>query len=302
MKIKPNSPSEAQLAPVSGWLAVCLFLCCVAAEGLFVLATAYGAGPLALFGSVLIGVGLIVFLQGFFILQPNEALVGTFFGDYRGSCRQEGFWFINPLMKCQRISLKAINHATATLKVNDLTGSPIEIAAIVTWSVSDTRKALFEVEDWRSFVSMQCESALRQIASLHPYERASGDKGLSLRSDIEAISREAQDAIQAHVEQAGIAILDARVSHLAYASEIAQMMLRRQQAQAMVQARAALVEGAVGMVKGAIESLSEQGVATLTDDQKAILICNMMTVLASEEGARPVLSLGAASPSQPHSR
>jgi len=235
---------------------------------------------------------LILLSRGLVTLEPKQALVLTFFGKYAGTIRKDGLWFYNPLCARRRISLRVVNTTTPTLKVNDLAGNPIEVAAIVVWAVEDTARASFAVEYYERFLAQQAESALRQVVGGHPYD--SEDRGQGLRGNMEGVSSELKQAIGSHVATAGIAVLDARLAHLAYASEIAGVMLRRQQAQAVLAARRTIVEGAVGLVAHAVQSLGEQKVAVLNDAQRAQLVINLMTMLVAETDAQPVVPMASA--------
>jgi regulator of protease activity HflC (stomatin/prohibitin superfamily) len=235
---------------------------------------------------------LILLSRGLVTLEPKQALVLTFFGKYAGTIRKDGLWFYNPLCARRRISLRVVNTTTPTLKVNDLAGNPIEVAAIVVWAVEDTARASFAVEYYERFLAQQAESALRQVVGGHPYD--SEDRGQGLRGNMEGVSSELKQAIGTHVATAGIAVLDARLAHLAYAPEIAGVMLRRQQAQAVLAARRTIVEGAVGLVAHAVQSLSEQRVAVLNDAQRAQLVINLMTMLVAETDAQPVVPMASA--------
>lgn len=225
------------------------------------------------------------------ILQPNIAGVFTFFGRYAGTLREGGFYWVNPFYTCQRVSLRVHNLNSPTLKVNDRAGNPIEVAAVVVWKVADTARAVFDVEDYGSYVAIQAESALRAVASSRWYDGdAHGEH--SLRADLDVVARALQETLQTHVALAGVEVLDARISHLAYAPEIAGVMLRRQQAEAVVAARTRIVEGAVSMVQLAIHELETAAVAKLGDADRVHLVTNLMTVLVGESDAQPVVQLG----------
>jgi regulator of protease activity HflC (stomatin/prohibitin superfamily) len=242
-------------------------------------------------GSLLFLLPLLAFMaKGFVILEPNQATVLNFFGNYAGTLRRPGFFWVNPFNNKHPISLRAHNLNTPTLKVNDRAGNPIEVAAVIVWRVYDTARAVFDVEDYRAYVTMQSESAVRQVASARWYD---GDEQGhdSLRSDLEAVARLLVESIQSHCALAGLEILEARISHLAYAPEIAGAMLRRQQAVAVVAARTQIVEGAVGMVHLAIERLEQDGVVKLGDNDRVRLVTNLMTVLVGDSEAQPVLSV-----------
>ena len=236
--------------------------------------------------------GLLAFLllPGFFVLQPNEAAVLTFLGKYVGSVREDGFWWTNPFARRIRVSLRIENFNSDVLKVNDKHGNPIEIGAVVVWRVRDTAKAVFDVEDYRTFVQVQVETAIRALASRHPYDAE--DPEISLRGNPEEIARELKDEIQRRLEVAGVEVLEARISHLAYAPEIAQAMLRRQQAQAVVAARRLIVEAAVGMVREALFRLEKDRVVALDEEKKAAMVNNLMVALTSEQASAPVINVG----------
>lgn len=281
---------ERRASAVSGWIALPVLL-------------AFGAwivwlivGPVIKSGGepgilAILGVPLFFFLvKGFLVLEPNKAAVMTFFGKYAGTVRLDGFFWVNPFYKKERISLRAHNLTTPTLKVNDRAGNPIEVAAVIVWRVYDTARAVFDVEDFIDYVTMQSESAVRQVVSERYYD---GDEqgGNSLRSDLDTVARMLVESIQSHCALAGLEILEARISHLAYASEIAGAMLRRQQAVAVVAARTQIVEGAVSMVKLGIDRLEAEGVVSLDGPDRVRLITNLMTVLVGESETQPVVSL-----------
>src|ERR1035437_1982653 len=281
--------SEKEAHYLSGWLA--LFLWLLAMTGviwLFLGSVLHRGEPpvLAVLGFLLLG-----FLsKGFVILQPNIAGVLVFFGRYSGSIRDSGFFWFNPFSKRQNISLRVVNLNTPTLKVNDMAGNPIEVAAVIAWRVNDTAKASFEVEDYGNFLAIQGESAILAVVSTRVYD---GDQHgrKSLRGDLVAVAELLTETIQLHVELAGLEIIEAKITHLAYAPEIASAMLRRQQAAAVIAARQLIVEGAVGMVKMALDKLQADGVVTLSDTDRVHLATNLLTVLVSESETQPVLSV-----------
>jgi len=287
---------ELEAKAVSGWIAL-LCVCALLAFGSsFVAASAAHADSPALgVGVVLLAAGLFC-AKGFFTLQPNEAAVLVFFGSYAGTARQSGFHWVNPFHLRRRISLRAHNLTTTNLKVNDERGNPIEIGAVVVWRVQDSARAVFEVEDYAQYVRLQCESALREVASRHAYDNADesvvAPRIKTLRGDSEKVADSLRQSIQRHVSVAGILVEEARIAHLAYAPEIAQSMLRRQQAEAVVAARRKLVEGAVGMVEMALIDINEKSLATFTPSQKVALVTNLMTVLVGEGPAQPVVQMG----------
>ena len=228
---------------------------------------------------------------GFYVVQPNEARVLVFFGKYVGSVRDSGFWFSNPFATKRHVSLRIRNFNSERLKVNDLQGNPIEIAAVTVWRVVDSAKALFDVENYEGFVAIQSETAIRALASHYPYD-AHVEGHASLRGSPGEVSDNLRKQVEARLEVAGVEISEARISHLAYAQEIAQAMLRRQQAEAIVAARQKIVEGAVGMVESALNMLREQKVIELDHERKAAMINNLLVALVSERESQPVINAG----------
>ncbi len=233
----------------------------------------------------------LIILGGFFIVQPNEARVLVLFGKYIGSVRDAGFFFANPFATKKHVSLRIHNFNSERIKVNDLHGNPIEIGAVVVYRVVDSARALFDVENYEQFVAIQSETAIRALASEFPYDSHEDDKA-SLRGNPTEIAEALTKQVQSRLEVAGVEIIEARISHLAYAQEIAQTMLRRQQAQAIIAARKKIVEGAVGMVQDALRMLSEQHIVTLDEDKKATMVNNLMVALVSEHEAQPVINTG----------
>jgi regulator of protease activity HflC (stomatin/prohibitin superfamily) len=286
---------ESEAKAVSGWIAL-LFVCALLAFGVsFASSGLEHQSPGAIgSGFGLLGIGLLC-TRGFFTLQPNEAAVLVFLGTYAGTCRVSGFHWVNPFHRRHRVSLRAQNLTTATLKVNDQRGNPIEIAAMVVWRVQRAARALFEVEDYGQYVRLQCETALRELASRHAYEAMEdpllGARVRTLRGDGRRVGEALRATIQSQLEAVGIVVEDARLAHLAYAPEIAHAMLRRQQAEAVLAARRRLVEGAVGMVELALIDLNEKSLASFTQEQRVALITNLMTVLVGDEKAQPVLQM-----------
>ncbi|MBI2429013.1 MAG: SPFH domain-containing protein [Ignavibacteriales bacterium] len=228
---------------------------------------------------------------GFFVVQPNEARVLVLFGKYIGSVRESGFWFTNPFATKKHVSLRIHNFNSERIKVNDLHGNPIEIGAVVVYRVVDSARALFDVENYEQFVAIQSETAIRALASEYPYDSHEDDKA-SLRGNPQEIAEGLKKQVQTRLEVAGVEIIEARLSHLAYAQEIAQAMLRRQQAQAIIAARKKIVEGAVGMVQDALRILSEQKIVKLDEDKKATMVNNLMVALVSDHEAVPVINAG----------
>jgi regulator of protease activity HflC (stomatin/prohibitin superfamily) len=225
---------------------------------------------------------------GFLVIKPNESAVLTLFGRYVGTVRREGFNWVNPFYSKLKMSLRVRNFTTPTLKVNDKVGNPIDVAAVVVWAIRDTAQAAFDVDDFELYIKTQCEMALRDVVSNHPYD-ATRDEHVSLRGNTSAVSDLLKESLQRSVNVAGLEILEMRITHLAYAPEIASIMLRRQQAEALIQAREKMVEGAIGMVKMALDRFHADGITDMTSAQKAVLVSNMMMVLLSDEGAQPVI-------------
>ncbi|HWX66970.1 MAG TPA: SPFH domain-containing protein [Rhodanobacter sp.] len=241
------------------------------------------------------GVALVVLeallLKGFFQVAPNEGQVLQLFGKYAGTVRDAGLRWTNPFYSRQRLSLRVRNFESSKLKVNDSDGNPIEIAAVVVWQVVDTAEAVFCVDDYENYVHIQSESALRQMAQSYPYD--SHDDGIpSLRSHGDVINTHLRDEIQTRLGKAGVQVVEARISHLAYAQEIAQAMLQRQQAGAIIAARTKIVEGAVSMVEMALDQLSKRGVVQLDEERKAAMVSNLLVVLCGERGTQPVVNTG----------
>jgi hypothetical protein len=239
-----------------------------------------------------IALGLIAFLAtGLFAVQPNEGKVLTMFGQYSGTVRTPGLQWANPFYKKKHVSLRIRNFESTKLKVNDFEGNPIEIASVVVWRVVDTAEALFEVDDYNNYVKVQSESAVRNLATSYPYD--SHDEALpSLRGHTGAVAEHLKREIQDRLSKAGVEVLEARISHLAYAPEIAAAMLQRQQAGAIIAARTRIVEGAVGMVDMALELLSKKDIVHLDEERKAAMVSNLLVVLCGEKGAQPILNTG----------
>lgn len=252
----------------------------------------FGAGEPALAAvGVLILAVTAVALAGLVVVPPNQSRVLVFFGRYIGTVRRSGFWWVNPLTIRQKVSLKIRNFESDVLKVNDAAGNPVEIAAVITWRVVDTAKAVFDVEDYEGFVRIQSETAVRHVASRYPYDAY--EEGVhSLQGNTEEVAETLQIELQTRLADAGVAVIDTRLRRLAYSPEIAGEMLRRQQANAVVAARHRIVEGAVSMVEMALRRLSEDGIVVLDEDRKAALVANLMVVLVSDRGAQPVVSTG----------
>ena len=229
---------------------------------------------------------------GLTMVNPNEARVLQFLGRYTGTLRLDGLRWVNPFTTRRRVSTRIRNHETAVMKVNDAEGNPIEIAAVVVWQVEDTARAVFEVDDFIEFVGIQTETAVRHIATSYPYDEHSDINRLSLRENADEITQKLSAEVAARVEAAGVRIIESRITHLAYAPEIAMAMLRRQQAGAVVAARARIVEGAVGMVQMALDELAAHEVVELDEERKAAMVSNLLVVLCSDHDAQPVVNTG----------
>ena len=279
---------EHIISGTNGWLMLMILLPALL-FAVFLVATP--GGPVKLMAGAALLVITLFCCKGLFTLEPNQAAVMIFFGSYAGTVNASGFFWVNPFYNRTRVSLRINNWNTPVLKVNDERGSPIEIAAVIAWRVQDTARAVFDVESTLNYLQIQSESAVRQVASSHAYDNVEGEQRKSLRTDLDAIAGLLRDSIQQHVEVAGIVIEEAKIAHLAYAPEIANAMLRRQQAEAVVMARQKLVDGAVGMVEAALKNLEEKQIVSLTPDQRAVLVTNLMTVLVSETGAQPVIQM-----------
>ncbi|MEO8803033.1 MAG: SPFH domain-containing protein [Rudaea sp.] len=241
--------------------------------------------------AVLFAICVLVALGGFFTVAPNQGKVLQFFGRYVGTVREPGPRWTNPFYSKRAVSLRVRNFESSKLKVNDLDGNPIEIAAVIVWQVVDTAEAVFQVDDYENYVHIQSESALRQMAQSYPYD-AHDDGKPSLRSHGDVITEHLRDEIQDRLGKAGVKVIEARISHLAYAQEIAQAMLQRQQAGAIIAARTLIVEGAVGMVEMALADLAKRGVVNLDEERKAAMVSNLLVVLCSERGTQPVVNTG----------
>lgn len=248
------------------------------------------ASPGALLGIVLLIAAAVVSL-GFVIVQPNEARVLIFFGKYTGSVRDAGFFWVNPFTVRKRVSLRVRNFNSEKLKVNDAAGNPIIIGAVVVWRVVDSAKALFDVDNYEDFVAIQSETAIRSLASRYPYDSHSDDIP-SLRGIPDEVADTLRREVQERLEVAGVEVIEARISHLAYAPEIAQAMLRRQQAEAIIAARKKIVEGAVGMVEDALAHIEGNNLVQLDEERKAAMVNNLLVALVAEGDAQPVINAG----------
>jgi hypothetical protein len=273
--------SERPAWAISGWLGVLVVAACI-------------AGAVLLRGSVWIVAPIVVgalVATSLVIVQPGHTKVIRFFGRYVGTIRRTGLWWIVPLADRRSLSIRVRNFETNHLKVNDADGNPVEIAAIVVWQVADTARAVYAVDDYDNFVRVQAESALRHVATSHPYDDPA-DAGTSLRGSVDVVAGELATEVAERVVIAGVEIVEVRISHLAYASEVAQAMLRRQQANAVVAARSRIVEGAVGMVDLALSRLDESGIVELDEERKAAMVSNLLVVLCGDQPASPVVNTG----------
>jgi regulator of protease activity HflC (stomatin/prohibitin superfamily) len=276
---------------MSGWLMVFLLVALVILSVVmfFRSAQAEDFAMAVVWVVVLVLAGVCVF--GLTVINPNQAKVVQLFGMYQGSLKQQGLRWVNPLTTRRRVSLRIRNFESSKLKVNDQDGNPIEIAAVVVWRVVDTAEAIFMVDDYENFVHVQSESALRNLATRYPYD-SHGDGEMSLRMSVGEIAQRLCDEIQERLEKAGVNVIEARITHLAYAAEIASAMLRRQQASAIIAARQKIVEGAVGMVEMALDMLSAKNVVTLDEERKASMVSNLLVVLCSDRDAQPIVNTG----------
>ncbi len=280
---------EKQAATYNGYMAIVLLfiLSCMAIMGIAVLP------PLMKIILIIASVVILVCWFGFFMVAPNQGRVLQLFGRYVGSERTEGLRWANPLYMKGKVSLRVRNFESGTLKVNDSNGNPIDIAAVIVWRVVDTAEALFEVDDYENYVQIQSEAALRNLATTHPYDSHEDDgEGFCLRSNPEEVAELLKTEVHNRLSKAGVEVIEARISHLAYAPEIANAMLQRQQASAIVAARKKIVEGAVGMVELALESLSAKEVVDLDEERKAAMVSNLLVVLCGESAASPVVNTG----------
>ena len=283
---------EKNVFSVNGWITVIADLAVLVFCGRYLVAHAERTGTTA--GMVLSVLGMILAFMtfgGFFLIHPNESKVFTFLGKYVGSARTAGFFWTNPFAVKKKVTLRIFNFNSETIKVNDALGNPIEIAAVVVWHVVDSAKALFNVESYQNFVAIQSETAIRQLATHYPYDAHDKDTE-SLRANPDEIAGKLKTQVQNRLDVAGLHIVEARLSHLAYAPEIAQAMLRRQQAEAIIAARRQIVDGAIGMVEMALKSLETQGVVKLDEEKKAAMVNNLLVALVSEAEMHPIVNTG----------
>lgn len=252
--------------------------------------------PVLLVVGILLGIAAFLCIGGLFVIQPNQAEVLVFLGRYRGTVRQDGWYWTNPFTTKRKLSLRVHNFNTPTLKVNDADGNPIEIAAVVVWRVLDTAHATFDVENYPQFIEVQAETAVRHIANEYPYDVGADPKAATLRGSADQVSRTLNVELQSRLDVAGIQVVETRLTHLAYSPEIAGAMLQRQQAAAIIAARSRIATGAVGIVETVLKDLSRSGHVKLTAEQKAQMVSSLLVVLTSDRGAQPVLQTGSATP------
>jgi len=285
--------TEIPLASASGYLMIGVAILLLLA-GVAALVQVPLLGPRALLLAVPLILASLFVASGMYMLQPNESAVMLLFGAYKGTDRSEGLCWANPFYKKRKLSLRAHNLNSDKLKVNDLRGNPIEIAAAIVWRVRDTAQAIFDVEDYETYVRVQAEAAIRHLASSYAYDEgeAEAHTQITLRSGQDEVAAALKRELQARFDDAGVVVEDAKLTHLAYAPEIAQVMLRRQQAEAIIAARSKIVSGAVSMVEMALKGLSEREIVELDDERKAAMVSNLLVVLCSESDAQPVINAG----------
>ena len=282
---------EKEIKGISGWLMLLGLLVLLAGAVYMVVSAIRDEDAPWIILWLVVGVVLFVSLFGLTVVNPNEARVVQLFGRYKGSLKAQGLWWVNPLTSRRKVSLRVRNFESGKLKVNDHDGNPIEIAAVVVWRVVETAEAMFHVDDYEHFVHVQSESAVRNLATSYPYD-AHVEGQISLRMSAGEIAHKLRDEIQERLAQAGVEVIEARISHLAYAQEIASAMLRRQQASAVIAARQKIVEGAVSMVEMALDLLSTKQVVKLDAERKAAMVSNLLVVLCSDRDAQPVVNTG----------
>ena len=267
---------------INGFLALLVGIILLALAVKSFMAESIAAGIISILAAIVVFSSIIV-------VQPNQAQVVTFFGRYIGSDSSSGFWMVTPLTVRTKVSLRVNNFNSKTLKVNDVTGNPVEIAAVVVYRVVDTAKAIFDVTNYEQFVEIQSETALRHVATKYPYD-SFGEEVLSLRGSADAVAEELTRELRDRLSLAGVEVMEARLTHLAYATEIASAMLQRQQASAILAARQMIVDGAVGMVQMALKRLEQDGILELDEERKVAMINNLLVAIISERGAQPILN------------
>ena len=281
--------------PISGFVGLLIILATIAASVYFftgVLRIGRFEPIYPIIGGILLVISIFL-MKGLIIVQPNHSRVLNFFGTYVGTVKDNGWFFVNPFYATENVSLRSQNLESARLKVNDKMGNPIEIGAVIVWQVGNTYKAVYDVVNYKEYVLRQSEAAVRHLANSFPYDNLEDEHAdITLRNGAEKVAELLEQELLERLEPAGIIIMEARISHLAYASEIAGAMLQRQQATAIVAARTKIVEGAVGMVEMALEMLSRKKIVELDEDKKAAMVSNLMVVLCGEKGAQPILNTG----------
>jgi regulator of protease activity HflC (stomatin/prohibitin superfamily) len=294
--VSPASPGgrqEQRYASANGYAMVLLGVVLIAASVALLLSRVVAGWPGLLLTALLVTAGILA-LAGLYMLQPNTAALLTLFGAYQGTDRSEGLRWANPFFAKRTVSLRARNLNAPTLKVNDKRGNPVEISAAVVWRVRDTAQAVFEVDDYELYVKVQADAALRSLASQYAYDHGDQDEGSewTLRGSLDEVAQALKVELQARFANSGVEVLDAKLTHLAYAPEIAQVMLRRQQAEAIIGARTKIVQGAVSMVEAALKGLSERSIVELDDERKAAMVSNLLVVLCSDKDTQPIINTG----------
>jgi regulator of protease activity HflC (stomatin/prohibitin superfamily) len=282
---------ESERSAVSGLMMLGILLITLLFSGYAAFQDFDGGQVLRGFGWILLGIVSIVCLGGLFVVNPNEGKVLQLFGDYKGTVKEAGLRWANPFYTKHHVSLRVRNFESTRLKVNDADGNPIEIAAVVVWRVVDTAEAVFVVDDYEDYVKIQSEAAVRSLATRYPYD-THDEVQISLRGSTAVVAKDLQHEVQERLAKAGVEVIEARLSHLAYASEIASSMLRRQQAGAIIAARQKIVEGAVGMVDMALALLAKSQLVTLDEERKAAMVSNLLVVLCADREAQPVVNTG----------
>jgi len=282
---------EVKREASSGYIALLALFAGTAALGYAIYRAVLAQSPVQIVVLVVLAIAVAIAWGGFFLVNPNEAKVLQLFGKYAGSVKTNGLRYANPFFTKRRVSLRVRNFETGQLKVNDQNSNPIEIAAVVVWRVVDTAEALFEVDDYEEYVHVQSESAVRGLATHYPYD-AHEEGQSALSTHLDEIAGQLKTQIQERLDKAGVQVIEARISHLAYSPEIASAMLQRQQASAIIAARQKIVEGAVGMVQMALNQLSEQRIVELDEERKAAMVSNLLVVLTSDRATQPVINTG----------
>jgi regulator of protease activity HflC (stomatin/prohibitin superfamily) len=277
--------NEKSYSPISGYL---IFLIIITLLAICLAGVIFLKSPVFIF----LVLPVIFLMPGFFFLNPNSSMVLVLFGDYRGTVKSSGFFWVNPLFSRKSISLRARNFDSEKIKVNDKVGNPIQIGVILVWQVKDTYKAAFEVDNYENFVRIQSDAAVRTLAGMYPYDNFDNDSEMTLRSGHAEVNAALEETLRNRLDIAGIYVIEARIGYLAYAPEIAGAMLRRQQATAVVAARFKIVEGAVSMVQMALAHLREQNVIELDEEKKAAMVSNLMVVLCADKDVNPVINTG----------